>query len=127
GGDIWSPYYRITTYIDQNNVMEVNVNGIPHQALHPVNGPQEPFYTQVYKWFPGKTYQNVLVGGAGSGTDVAIALAHGAGHVDAVEIDPAILQLGVENHPDHPYQDPRVTAINNDGRAYLRTTDKRYD
>ena len=107
--------------------MEVNVNGIPHQALHPVNGPQEPFYTQVYKWFPGKTYQNVLVVGAGSGTDVAIALAHGAGHVDAVEIDPAILQIGVENHPDHPYQDPRVTQINNDGRAYLRTTDKKYD
>ncbi len=127
GGDIWSPYYRITTYIDQNNVMEVNVNGIPHQALHPVNGPQEPFYTQVYKWFPGRTYQNVLVVGAGSGTDVAIALAHGAGHVDAVEIDPAILQIGVQNHPDHPYQDPRVTQINNDGRAYLRTTDKKYD
>ena len=127
GGDIWSPYYRITTYIDQNNVMEVNVNGIPHQALHPVNGPQEPFYTQVYKWFPGRTYQNVLVVGAGSGTDVAIALAHGAGHVDAVEIDPAILRIGVQNHPDHPYQDARVTQINNDGRAYLRTTDKKYD
>ena len=127
GGDIWSPYYRITTYIDQTTSWKSTSTASPTRRCHPVNGPQEPFYTQVYKWFPGRTYPNVLVVGAGSGTDVAIALAHGAGHVDAVEIDPAILQIGVQNHPDHPYQDPRVTQINNDGRAFLRTTDKKYD
>ena len=127
GAVIWSPYYRITTYTDTTGMVSINVNGIPHQALHPVNGPQEPFYQQVYRWFPGKTYQNVLVVGAGSGSDVAIALAHGAGHVDAVEIDPDIQAIGRDLHPDHPYQDPRVTSIINDGRAYLRTTDKRYD
>ena len=33
--------------------------------------PQEPFYDQVYNWFPGRTYQNVLIVGAGSGSDVA--------------------------------------------------------
>ncbi|MGZ3588722.1 MAG: spermidine synthase [Candidatus Limnocylindrales bacterium] len=126
-GDIWSPYYRITTYTDQIGMVNINVNGIPHQALHTVNGPQEPFYQQIYRWFPERTYQNVLVVGAGSGSDVAIALAHGAGHVDAVEIDPAIQAIGVAQHPDQPYQDPRVTRINNDGRAYLRTTDKQYD
>jgi SAM-dependent methyltransferase len=127
GAVIWSPYYRITTYTDTTGMVSINVNGIPHQALHPVNGPQEPFYQQIYRWFPGKHYENVLVVGAGSGSDVAIALAHGAGHVDAVEIDPAIQTIGRDLHPDHPYQDPRVTSIINDGRAYLRTTDKHYD
>ncbi|HLX36073.1 MAG TPA: hypothetical protein VKR30_12630 [Candidatus Limnocylindrales bacterium] len=126
-GEIWSPYYRIDTYYGQNGQLYVNVNGIPHQALHPVNGDKEPFYDQLYKWWPDRTYANVLVVGAGSGTDTAIALAHGAGHVDAVEIDPAIQQLGRAYHPDHPYQDPRVTAYVNDGRAFLRGTDTKYD
>ncbi|MEZ0240333.1 MAG: spermidine synthase, partial [Chloroflexota bacterium] len=127
GGGIWSPYYRIDTYTATNNQLAVNVNGIPHQTLHAVNGPQEEFYKQVYRWFPDRQFGNVLVVGAGTGTDTAIALDRGADHVDAVEIDPAILRIGVEEHPDHPYQDPRVRTIENDGRAFLRGTDARYD
>ena len=125
--EIWSPYYRINTYTGGNGDMYVNVNGIPHQALHKVAEPKEQFYDQLYKWFPGRTYDQVLIVGAGSGTDVAMALANGAQHIDAVEIDPAIQQLGIDNHPDHPYQDPRVTRYINDGRAFLRNTDKKYD
>jgi SAM-dependent methyltransferase len=125
--EIWSPYYRINTYRAANNELYVNVNGIPHQALHPVAAPKEQFYDQLYKWFPERTYNEVLIVGAGSGTDVAMALANGAGHVDAVEIDRAIQKLGIDNHPDQPYSDPRVTRFENDGRAYLRGTDKKYD
>jgi hypothetical protein len=125
--EIWSPYYRINTYTGGNGELYVNVNGIPHQALHRVAAPKEQFYDQLYKWFPGRTYDQVLIVGAGSGTDVAMALANGAQHIDAVEIDPAIQQLGITYHPDHPYQDPRVTRYTNDGRAFLRNTDKKYD
>ena len=126
-GETWSAYYRINTYTAGNGEMYVNVNGIPHQALHPVAADKEQFYDQLYKWFPGRTYEEVLIVGAGSGTDVAMALANGAGHVDAVEIDRAIQKLGIDSHPDKPYQDPRVTRYENDGRAFLRGTDKRYD
>jgi SAM-dependent methyltransferase len=126
-GEIWSPYYRINTYRYSNGELSINVNGIPHQALHPVDAPKEQFYDQLYKWFPGRTYNEVLIVGAGSGTDAAIALANGAGHVDAVEIDRAIQKLGIDFHPDAPYADPRVTRHENDGRAYLRGTDKQYD
>jgi hypothetical protein len=125
--EIWSPYYRINTYTAGNGEMYVNVNGIPHQALHPVDAPKEQFYDQLYKWFPDKTYAKVLIVGAGSGTDVAIALRHGAGHVDAVEIDRAIQKLGIDHHPNQPYADPRVTRHENDGRAFLRGTDQKYD
>ena len=126
--DIWSPYYRIDEFKDTAGVTQITVDGIPHQAMHPIGqAGLEPFYNQVYKWFPGRTYDNVLVVGAGTGSDVAIALEHGAGHVDAVEIDPKLLQIGAAEHPDHPYSDPRVTTYNNDGRAFLRTTDKKYD
>ena len=125
--EIWSPYYRINTYIAGNGELYVNVNGIPHQALHPVDARKEEFYDQLYKWFPGRTYENVLIVGAGSGTDVAMALRFGAGHVDAVEIDRAIQKLGIDNHPNQPYADPRVTRHENDGRAFLRGTDQKYD
>jgi hypothetical protein len=127
-GDLWSPYYRITHYIPSDGLNRINVNGIPHQAIWPVaDTRKEEFYEQIFRWFPGRTFENVLVVGAGSGSDTAIQLAHGAGHVDAVEIDPQIQKLGKDLHPDHPYTDPRVTPINNDGRAFLRNTDKKYD
>jgi SAM-dependent methyltransferase len=125
--EIWSPYYRINTYRFANGELSINVNGIPHQALHPVHAAKEPFYEQLYQWFPDRKYDNVLIVGAGSGSDVAIALDKGAQHVDAVEIDRAIQQLGIDQHPDHPYQDPRVSRHENDGRAFLRGTDKKYD
>ncbi|HZG66334.1 MAG TPA: hypothetical protein VEZ12_06295, partial [Herpetosiphonaceae bacterium] len=42
-------------------------------------------------------------------------------------IDPTILRLGAQLNPDRPYDDPRVTRFLNDGRAFLRTTDRTYD
>ncbi len=71
--------------------------------------------------------RNVLIVGAGNGTDVAIALAHGAKHIDAVEIDPRIYQIGRELNPEHPYQRPEVSVHINDGRAFLERTSNRYD
>ncbi len=69
----------------------------------------------------------VLIVGAGSGNDAAAALRNQAGHVDAVEIDPAIIEMGYDLHPEHPYKDPRVTPITDDARAFFEETDKKYD
>lgn len=69
----------------------------------------------------------VLVIGAGGGNDTAAALRHGSGHVDAVEIDPSIAAVGRRFHPEHPYDDPRVTVHINDARRYLAATDQKYD
>jgi predicted membrane-bound spermidine synthase len=121
---LWSPYYRITvTERDQDVV--VNVNNVFHQSMAPLEH-KEYFYEWPYTALPGK-FDEVLVLGAGSGTDVAAALRHGAKHVDAVEIDPTIQHLGRQYHPDKPYSDPRVTLINDDARHFLRTTNKTYD
>jgi SAM-dependent methyltransferase len=124
-GQVWSPYYRIDQY-DSHGIQAINVNGIPHQAMWPLP-PADPFYEQVYRWFPERTFDNVLIVGAGSGTDVAVALKRGAKHVDAVEIDARIQEIGVRDHPNRPYDDPRVTRINDDGRAFLRRTTNKYD
>ncbi|MEO8070783.1 MAG: hypothetical protein ABI652_05240, partial [Acidobacteriota bacterium] len=123
-GAIWSPYYKITVGQEGDDTV-VEVNNIFHQSMAPVEH-KEYFYQWPYTVF-GDTFENVLILGAGSGTDVAAALKHGAKHVDAVEIDPAILRLGYQHHPDHPYSDPRVTRITDDARHYLRTTTKKYD
>ena len=125
-GQVWSPYYRIDEY-DAGGVGAINVNGIPHQGMWPTDGLTDPFYEQVYRWFPERTFDNVLIVGAGSGTDVAVALKHGAKHVDAVEIDQRIQDIGVRHHPNQPYEDPRVTRIVDDGRAYLKRATDRYD
>ncbi len=125
--DFWSPYYRIDEY-EVDGIHELQVNGIPHQSLIPVERAiGGTFYDQVYEWFPSRAFGQVLIIGAGSGTDVAVALAKGATHVDAVEIDPAIQQIGVEQHPDRPYSDPRVQRVVADGRAFLRGSTNRYD
>ncbi len=51
----------------------------------------------------------------------------GAAHVDAIEIDPAIVFLGKSYHPEHPYDDPRVTIVVNDARNFFRTAHQQYD
>jgi SAM-dependent methyltransferase len=70
---------------------------------------------------------SVLVVGAGTGNDVAAALRNGARSVDAVEIDPRIVALGRQYHPERPYADPRVTVVVDDARSYLKRSRKSYD
>ncbi len=125
--DVWSPYYRvIVTASEDGDGYILSVNNIAHQhAAHYEN--REGFYFRAYELLGKPAYKNVLIIGAGSGTDVAIALANGAQHVDAVEIDPKLYELGRKLHPDHPYDDPRVTVHINDGRAFLRHTEGKYD
>ena len=126
----WSPYYKITTYEQPDaQFTDVYVNGIPHQAIQSSERRRatEPLYFQVYDRVRTRPLREVLVVGAGNGADVAIALANGAEHVDAVEIDPRLAELGRQLHPDRPYDDPRVNVHIDDGRAFLERSNKRYD
>jgi Spermine/spermidine synthase domain len=131
-GVFWSPYYKVSTSAvsDGNGgtAFEVDVNGVPHQRLTTAatRAKEEPWYLEPYNRVPN-TPKNVLIVGAGTGTDVAIALAQGVQHVDAVEIDPTLLRFGRQHDPDHAYQDPRVTSHVNDGRAFLEQTKTKYD
>lgn len=124
--DTWSPYYRIIVTPSANGGYVFSVNNIGHQEAAPYQT-REGFYFRAYELLGKPKYKNVLIIGAGTGTDVSIALANGAAHVDAVEIDPKLYELGRKLNPDHPYDDPRVTVHINDGRAFLRHTDGKYD
>lgn len=127
-GISWSPYYKVLTE-STGQFTKVTVNGVPHQAVMPLTQrvEEEPFYRLPYERSASGDVGDVLVIGAGTGTDVALALREGATSVTAVEIDPRIQQIGVEKNPDRPYDDPRVTVVIDDGRAFLQRTDQTFD
>jgi Spermine/spermidine synthase domain len=126
--DSWSPYYKIRLITQPSGALALLVNGIPHQTMEPAARRLETvtLYGLIYQR-TRSTPKSVLIVGAGTGVDVAVALKAGVQHVDAVEIDPRIHSIGMQLNPDHPFQDPRVTSYINDGRAFLEQTTRRYD
>ena len=124
---VWSPYYRIS-WTQTVEGTRVDVNGIPHQTVTTTEARRiaDPTYFLPYERAV-EPPERVLVIGAGTGADVAIALAEGAEHVDAVEIDPELYELGRRVNPERPYEDPRVRVIIDDGRAFLERSGDRYD
>jgi SAM-dependent methyltransferase len=125
-GVSWSPYYKIRVKVRAGGT-DISVNGIPHQTIFDITTADLGLRLAPYQRAPRNKLGNVLVVGAGNGTDVALALSRGARAVDAVEIDPRLAQLGRELQPNHPYQDPRVHLHIDDGRAFLQRTTARYD
>jgi spermidine synthase len=124
----WSPYYRIN-YAPQARTIVVNLIG--QQTMLSRHDPY-PAYALPYllnRDAGQQQFHDILIIGAGSGNDVSRALEWAApdARIDAVEIDPIILRLGRQDHPDRPYQDPRVATHLDDGRNFLRFTTKKYD
>ncbi|MBI5684421.1 MAG: methyltransferase domain-containing protein [Verrucomicrobia bacterium] len=122
----WSPYYSIRY---EPKTRDISVNDLSHQRMvdrtKAATAYAIPYLLRRDAGLP--PIRDVLVIGAGTGNDVAHALAQGATRVDAVEIDPAIAQFGRRHHPNRPYDDPRVRLIIDDGRSFLRTTKQQYD
>jgi len=136
GGTVtWSPYYKITKSNRPGAGKPIFVNDGFHQNMVDMGlGEKDrpPFYEEFASDYH-RPYslidppEEVLILGAGTGNDVAVSLLNGARHVDAVEIDPVILSIGIGDHPNRPYGDERVTAHNTDARVYLKNCTKKYD
>lgn len=147
-GVIWSPYYRI--HVEKvvapadgkwppffygyelkvnHDTIEGAVDNSPQRVanLSPAQraGLQD-HYDQLYELIGSKP-RSVLVLAAGAGNDLAAALRHQAYDIDAVEIDPVILKLGRQLHPEKPYDNPAVHVIVDDARVYLKQSKKKYD
>jgi spermidine synthase len=134
---IYSPYQLLEIGHDNKGLMEIRAAGHYYQKVYDFSANAETlaansrariardYYDLPYKILTQP--KDVAVVGAGTGNDVAAALRGGAGHVDAIEIDPAIFMLGRDGHPEHPYDDPRVHAVVNDARSFLRNTTQTYD
>jgi len=134
---IYSPYQLLEVGRNDNGLMEIRAAGHYYQKVYDFSGsadslPANSFIRRARDYYdmPYKILTHpadVAVVGAGTGNDVSAALRGGAERVDAIEIDPAILMLGHDGHPEHPYSNPRVHSVVNDARSFLRTTDRRYD
>ena len=122
----WSPYYKVGY---EPAARRIVTNNIGHQEMQDI-GRQGPAYLLPHllnRDAGAPPFERVLVVGAGSGNDVAAALRAGAKQVDAVEIDPRIHALGRSHHPNRPYHDARVSVHLEDGRSFVRNTERRYD
>jgi spermidine synthase len=122
----WSPYYRIDF---KQADLSLSVNLIYHQQMvsRNENFPAYALPHLLNRDAGRPPFAEVLIIGAGSGNDVSRALQWDAKHIDAVEIDPAINRLGRAYHPDQPYQDQRVQIHLDDGRNFLRASERKYD
>jgi spermidine synthase len=71
--------------------------------------------------------KQIAIVGAGTGNDVAAAIRKSSAHIDAIEIDPAILDFGRLFHPEDPYRNKAVTPVIDDARHFLKTHPDRFD
>ena len=130
---VYSPYQLLEIgRAKDTGLTLIKAAGHYYQRIHDFSDPQsrQELEFHAYYDFPYKargSVTDVAVVGAGTGNDVAAALRSGAEHVEAIEIDPAILLAGKVSHPEKPYSDPRVHAVVNDARSFLRTTEQRFD
>ena len=122
----WSPYYAVE-YDRANRFIEVDNIGFQGMIPMAEGGSSYSLIHLLQKSTSGAPFEDALIIGAGSGNDLAHALRFGVNRIDAVEIDPVIQSIGMREHPDQPYSDPRVVRHIDDGRHFLRTTDRKYD
>jgi spermidine synthase len=141
----WSPYYKIITRpvveggsLDDGFVIDVNdqflLSGLdlrPEASLDARASTQVASDVEMLKSYYSLPFQmrpvrRVLVLGAGAGNDVAAALRAGVDHVTAVEIDPLVLALGKEHHPEHPYASPKIATVLNDVSDFLNQNDMKF-
>jgi len=139
---LWTPYQQIQYtrhftpagelwggVMDVNHTLYQRIVDLSSQFLtrHPELQGEEQHNPYNLPFRFAVPFPKVLVVGSGTGNDVAAALRHGSTMVDAVEIDPAILQLGKREHPERPYDSPRVNIHLTDARNFLKRTPERYD
>ncbi|MBT8061379.1 MAG: class I SAM-dependent methyltransferase, partial [Gammaproteobacteria bacterium] len=137
GEAIYSPYNRIDViHQDEGSIhYKLRVNRDFHQVIHDLrtesveqlSGKQRSeadFFKRVYD-LPFALLEggeSALIVGAGTGNDAAAALRNGYSDVTAVDIDPLILDLGSELHPEQPYQNGAKPVVR-DARAYFATAE----
>lgn len=156
-GAIWSPYYYITVHSPNDPTAIVspppaNLRTMRNPPIYSVSVNQD-FYQMhgtidLERYSPdapqaglvrylrdqyllpytlAKGRQRVAVLGAGGGMDVEAALLSGVRAVDAIDIDPKLIELSRRDNAAGCYDDPRVTVHVNDARAFLQNARPGYD
>ncbi|HEY3312528.1 MAG TPA: hypothetical protein VGK00_12885 [Anaerolineales bacterium] len=140
---VWSPYQKLGV-IDMSgqNIGPgyiVMVNNTGYQQMFDLSKSNTSTYPDKYPpEFSGLSQydlpllfhpnpQNYLIVGAGAGNDAAGGVRHDVKRIVAVEIDPAIISIGRDLHPEHPYSSPSVEVVNDDARSYFAKSTQKFD
>jgi SAM-dependent methyltransferase len=141
--EVWSPYQKLSLKAphetEERQVTTVKVNNVGYQVMADLDPSsiKASGRTDLAK-FAGLTRYDLpallhgdahsaLVLGGGTGNDAAGALRNGVDQVTVVDIDPAIIQIGRELHPEQPYNSSKVRIVNDDARSFLMNTEERFD
>ena len=139
---VWSPYQKLVVRESIGNEVGeyiVTVNNAGYQGLVNLNEANVLAHPEIYPpEFSGLSQydlpallhphpETMLIVGAGTGNDAAGALRNGTQSVTAVEIDPAIINIGRDIHPEQPYSNPKVHVVNDDARSFISNTEQKFD
>ncbi|MBI3529606.1 MAG: hypothetical protein HY067_16760 [Betaproteobacteria bacterium] len=87
-------------------------------------------YVALAHWLKRDAAPQVLVIGSAGGQETLAGLAWGAAHLDAVEMVCTVVQAALGPYADfigRIFTNPRVTVTCDEGRSFLRQSDRRYD
>jgi spermidine synthase len=130
----WSPISRIDVYPTGNiNKIMLLDGGSNVSNMAPFDGnisALEPRYNWRVLPFVISHRSSACIIGPGGGEDVLNALSHRVESIDAVEMDPLIVKLvqgRYRNFIGAVFNQPGVNTVNDEGRSFLRRSQKRYD
>jgi spermidine synthase len=124
-----SLHQKFKRMITQNNfafTYALEYNGNPSS----LKGIEETIYASAYVAMSSVARPKVATIGVGGGFDILTAIYFNASEVTGIEINSATCDILTKTYADyfrHWVKDPRVHLVNEEGRYYLATTDKKYD
>lgn len=134
----WDAMAKIKVFDYNGQARGINIDNAANSPVYPFDGNYNKPDSLKYEYnisvknlidrFDSCTFLSL---GAGGGTDVLQALQEGAAEVHAVEVIDHINYLMTEgnlaDYSGNIYNDPRVKVITEDGRAYVRRFENKFD
>lgn len=134
----WDAMAKIKIFDYNGQARGINIDNAANSPVYPFDGNYNKPDSLKYEYnicvknlidrFDSCTFLSL---GAGGGTDVLQALQEGATEVHAVEVIDHINYLMTEGnlaeYSGNIYNDPRVKVITEDGRAYVRRFENKFD
>lgn len=134
----WNSFSRVTVSGDpeRDKYLQIKIDSDAATAVLRHDWPYQPktegesITTLAYQ-LKKDEQPDVLIIGPGGGPDVINALTLGARHVTGVEINPIIardiMRDRFKDYSGNLYGHPKVSIVVDEGRSYIRSTDKNYD